>query len=217
MCCLPNRELESLTFGDLMNNEIRADKCFLVLDVLNASNEEMELKYASNKSILIEAKETCRIPVQIERCSLNNEETGDALSPSSLPSKCKAHLVNQINLDYKLMGSIEASGHISLEAVPWSHFVLESILMSPVQWEVSVNGNLLPSDKPEVNCSVGEFVTFSICLSNHSDHSLNYLLLWINVYQDHVNGAKNYKMDSKRTTHGKDKVYIEKVGRIIVI
>lgn len=81
------------------------------------------------------------------------------------------------------------------------------------QWEVSVNGNLLPSDKPEVNCSIGELVPFNIILSNHSDHPLKYLCLWINVYQDNINGTKNYKMDSKRTTHGKDKINIEKVSR----
>lgn len=93
----------------------------------------MELKYATNKSILIESKETCRIPVQIERCILKNEETGDTLSPTSLSSKCKSHLVSQVKLEYQLMGSSESSGRVSIESVPWNHFVLETILMSPVQ------------------------------------------------------------------------------------
>ena len=42
------------------------DRSYLVLDVLNASNEEMELKYPNNKTMLIESKETCRIPIEIE-------------------------------------------------------------------------------------------------------------------------------------------------------
>ena len=42
------------------------DPSYLVLDILNASSEEMELKYPMNKTMLIESKETCRIPIEIE-------------------------------------------------------------------------------------------------------------------------------------------------------
>ena len=177
----------------------------------------MELKYSANKSILIEGKETCRVPVEIERCSLkqNSEEQTEEnhVSQKSLATKCKEHLIRQVSLSYTLFGNREVSGRASIESIPWSQFMLETILMSPVQWAICANGHLLPSDKPEVNCAVGELLTFSITLSNHSDQPLKYLSLWIEVFQDRDgSGSRNYDMDTKLTVHGKEKTYTEEVS-----
>jgi hypothetical protein len=186
----------------------------------------MELKYSVNKSILIEAKETCRVPVEIERCSLKEEDMeseikdgqSNGLPQRTLLKKCREHLIKQVVLSYTLFGNREISGKASIESIPWSQFMLETILMSPVQWAVSANGNLLPSDKPEVNCAVGEFMTFSISMSNNSDQPLKYLSLWIEIYQDNSNtGTKNYDMDTKLTLHGKDKTYVEEVSLIVSV
>ena len=180
----------------------------------------MELKYSANKSILIEAKETCRIPVEIERYSPKKDELENndkkvnkvTFSNKSIPTKCKEHLIRQVSLSYTLFGTREVSGKASIESIPWSQFMLETILMSPVQWAISANGNLLPSDKPEVNCSVGELITFSICLSNNSDQPLKYLSLWIELFQENANScSRNYDLDAKMTIHGKDKTYVEEV------
>lgn len=175
----------------------------------------MELKYSSNKSMLIESLETCRIPVPIERCTLASDKKDGSdsalISPVSLSAKCKAHLINQVHLQYNLMGSCECSGTASVESIPWSSFMLETILMSSVQWELSANGNLLPSDKPEVVCAVGEFVTFNLSLSNQSDHPLKFLTLWISLYQEQSNGYRNYNIETKRALHGSDKENIEKI------
>lgn len=35
----------------------------------------MCLNYTDNKNILIEAKESCRVPVPVERCSANPDES----------------------------------------------------------------------------------------------------------------------------------------------
>lgn len=43
---------------------------YLVLDVTNLTLQEMTLNYTESKTILIEAKESCRIPVPVERCDL---------------------------------------------------------------------------------------------------------------------------------------------------
>lgn len=184
----------------------------------------MELKYSANKSILIEAKETCRVPVEIERCSLKDDQTSDGsqedcLSPKTLTSKCRDHLIKQVSLSYTLFSSSrEIQGRASIESIPWSHFMLETILMSPVQWSVSANGNLLPSDKPEVNCAVGELMTFSISMSNNSDQPLKYLSMWIEIFQDNsATGSRNYDMDTKLTIHGKDKTYVEEVSCLVTV
>jgi len=46
----------------------------LVLDVVNVTNQEMELKYATNKSILMEEKESYRIPVPVDRFLIHSLE-----------------------------------------------------------------------------------------------------------------------------------------------
>lgn len=44
---------------------------YLVLDVINLTSQEMTLNYTASKNIIIEAKETCRIPVPVEKCPLD--------------------------------------------------------------------------------------------------------------------------------------------------
>lgn len=46
----------------------RPSSCYLVLDVLNATDSELELQYADGKSLLMESCETCRVPVPVDRC-----------------------------------------------------------------------------------------------------------------------------------------------------
>lgn len=48
---------------------------YLVLDVTNLTNEEMDFEYALGKHILIESKESCRVPVPLERCPFSAPPT----------------------------------------------------------------------------------------------------------------------------------------------
>lgn len=189
----------------------RPNRCYLVVDAFNATSEEMELKYSANKSILIESKETCRIPIEIERCSLKTAQS--ALSPASLFARCKAHLVQQVCLQYCVTTSCkEITGRASIDAIPWTQAMLETILMSPIEWRISANDNILPIERPEINCSVGESVSFSISLFNQSDQPIMYLSLWIEMYQEQTNGVKNYDVDSRIMREGRDKIYVELVS-----
>jgi len=47
---------------------ISPSQCYLVLDICNATQQEMEINYAKTKQILVEKTETCRIPVPLTRC-----------------------------------------------------------------------------------------------------------------------------------------------------
>ncbi len=57
----------------------RPSQFYLVLDVCNATQHEMELQYAKSKQILVEKSETCRIPVPLDKCSLLNTERGGVM------------------------------------------------------------------------------------------------------------------------------------------
>ncbi|KAI1289382.1 Trafficking protein particle complex subunit 9 [Halotydeus destructor] len=182
------------------------DRCFLVVDVVNASCHEMELGYASNKSILIEPKETCRIPIPIERCPLE-AENGDVLV-GTVQQKCKEHISAQVNLFYSLNGSDDIRGNTSIDRIEWTAQMMTAILMSPVRWKVSLNEQDISSDKPEFTCKVGHAVKCRILVSNTSDHCIKSLCLWGQVYQDHHNGTRNHRLEMKRATVGSDKVFI---------
>lgn len=44
---------------------------YLVLDVANLTQQEVSLSYPNDKTILIEPKESCRVPVPVARCPLD--------------------------------------------------------------------------------------------------------------------------------------------------
>ena len=46
-------------------------QCYIVLDLLNSSLHEMDLHYTPSKHLLIEAGESCRVPVPVDRCPLD--------------------------------------------------------------------------------------------------------------------------------------------------
>lgn len=45
-------------------------QCYVVLDLLNCAAHEMDLHYTPTKHILIEAGDSCRVPVPVDRCPL---------------------------------------------------------------------------------------------------------------------------------------------------
>lgn len=56
-----------------VNNKCIFNRCsqfYLVLDIANMTSQELELKYGTNKSLLMEENESCRIPIPVERCPL---------------------------------------------------------------------------------------------------------------------------------------------------
>lgn len=67
--------------------------------MINLTAQEMSLNYTSNKNILIEAKESCRVPVPVERCPLDRimNETQNSNQISEAPSKkCFIVILNLI-------------------------------------------------------------------------------------------------------------------------
>lgn len=85
----------------------RPTHCYLVLDILNSTTHEMELQYASNKRILIEAHDICRIPVSVERCPLSGYDKYldicGAQRKSNVLAACRNHLVNLVDLQWTLI------------------------------------------------------------------------------------------------------------------
>lgn len=129
--------------------------CYLVLDVLNATSQEMELYYSSFKHVAIEALDTCRIPVPVERCPLTKLAhiyLENALSPEQqleeIGKICSEHLTSLVELKWTLSGNatnctpgtMDAGGGTGSEAD--GHCVLPKV----VRGKASLGGlRILPS------------------------------------------------------------------------
>ncbi|XP_054156473.1 protein brunelleschi-like [Oppia nitens] len=206
-----------ITHWDVLPADLPTN-CFLVLDALNVTTQEMELHYTATKEILIEANETCRIPVPIERCPLVDDETDsdDKREDSSqtLLARCRQHLINQLNLNWKLPSS-GIRGTASVANVPYSDQMLNSILLSPIQWEVTLNDQNLRNGN-EFSFKAGQYISVAISLYNCSAVSLKSLNLSINYYQDYQNShrigkERNYRLEMKKALTGFDRVVIPEI------
>lgn len=59
-----------VTSWDVLPAEVPS-QFYLVLDVANLTQQEVTLSYPNDKTILIEPKESCRVPIPVERCPLD--------------------------------------------------------------------------------------------------------------------------------------------------
>lgn len=68
---------------------------YLVLDVANLTQQEVSLNYPNDKTILIEPKESCRVPIPVERCPLDQllSDHQQQQLASSNKSKFNPHLI----------------------------------------------------------------------------------------------------------------------------
>lgn len=129
-----------------------------MLDVVNLTAQEMSLNYTSNKTILIEAKESCRVPVPVDRCpldrilaameqQLHSITSGDA-HPSIVSGVgvnsasdsgeltervCSEHIAENVNLKWSLPG-LDCNGVASLRGISLSPTMLDLVTVPPLQW-----------------------------------------------------------------------------------
>ncbi|CAN8000592.1 unnamed protein product [Ixodes hexagonus] len=204
-----------------------ASECYLVLDVSNGTEHEMELWYPHERRMLMEAHDSCRIPVTVQRCSpptAVEQCPGGSAPLGALEAACRTHLLEAVDLKSRAFvfclrwhpltaphHGIERNGKASIAEVSWTPRMLDAILLSPLQWEIRVN------DKPheleqEYMFEVGEPLVLSVSISNISGKCD--LRLWLSAggYQDRQNGTLSYRLDSRCAFVGCSKVFVEEVA-----
>jgi trafficking protein particle complex subunit 9 len=134
-----------------------------VLDVSNLTQQEVSLNYSQDKNILVEPKESCRVPIPVERCpldqilsehqqqqqnSLNEMGAGSYsgtfnISEIDLPERlCSEHIASLVNLKYQLLSS-ETIGMATLRGISLSATMLDLVTVSPIHW--GKHANIFPS------------------------------------------------------------------------
>lgn len=189
---------------------------YLVLDLTNMTNHEMELYYTETKCIYMEGKEPCRIPVPVDRCPLNKlsmlNGNGDI---GELQKVCSEHIASLVDLRWQLLGT-ESTGKATLSGITLTQDMLDLVRMSPLQWEIKINDTVVKA-QDELTCSLGECVSVGIGICNALEHPLSDLMLSINFYQDHHNGVNNYQLETRLSIAGANKIMLpalQEYGRI---
>ncbi|XP_055684255.1 protein brunelleschi [Lutzomyia longipalpis] len=208
-----------VTNWDVLPAEIPS-QFYLVLDVVNMTGQEMALQYTEQKNIVIEAKESCRIPVPVERCPLEKIQAGMPCESGSVVSGhevdniekiCSTHIADQVNLRWSLMG-METKGLASLKGITLSPAMLDLVTVAPLQWEISVDNEKV-SSTAEISKMTGECVTVGVSIINLSPQPLHRLTISIQFYQDYQNGMHNYRLETRIIMSGPNEILIPFLGR----
>lgn len=208
--------------------------CYLVLDILNATSHEMELQYSSSKHIAIEAFDTCRIPVPVERCplaKLTHVYTSIDLNPDQQVEKiatiCSEHLSLLVDLKWSLSGVTQnnsgstndsaepptklVKGKASLSGLRIVPSMLDLLHIPPIQLEVMLNKQNWSTERTEFYFPVGNVLDVTVNLTNALSTSLGPLCLQLSVYQDLQNGSQYRRLDTRLLIIGSDRVVLNKV------
>ncbi|KAL1123080.1 hypothetical protein AAG570_002168 [Ranatra chinensis] len=194
---------------DVLPSEI-CTQFYMVLDVVNMTNQEVEVKYTANKSILIEENETCRVPVPVDRCPLSKiascEESIKEIV--DLNSTCCEHIASLVEVVWE-MGT--RRGKASLQGITLSMQMLDIVRMSPITWEVSINGSVVNGVGSPISISLGDCVQLSVVARNSLSWPLEDLVLSVHYFKDYQNGTCNYQLDNQLAVAGPSQLHVLKV------
>ncbi|XP_049774968.1 protein brunelleschi [Schistocerca cancellata] len=200
-----------ITNWDVLPAETSA-QFYLVLDVANSTGYEMELQYTSSKCILIEASESCRIPVPVNRCPLSKLaklyqiEKLTAEEQQELDAVCNDHIASFVDLRWRMPAS-DTKGRISLSGITLTPEMLDLVRMSPLQWEITINQQPVKSQE-EVSCHTGQCLRLGITVFNYLERPLWQVVMTVQFYQDHQNGVNNYRLETRLACAGSTKVLL---------
>ena len=198
----------------------------------------MELHYSSTKHIAIEAFDSCRIPVPVDRCPLSKlkhiytDEAGltSEQQVEEIARICSDHLASLVELKWSLSQPAQSPstphgsdaevhahkpvrGKATLSGLQISPSMLDMLHISPIQLELQLNDEAWSPERAEFTWKSGQVLHVAVTLFNALTTSLGPLNLHVSVYQDMQNGTSNRRLDTRVLAVGSDCVVLEKVGR----
>ncbi|CAH0563486.1 unnamed protein product [Brassicogethes aeneus] len=195
-----------VTNWDVLPAEI-SSQFYLVLDIANLTSQEMELRYTPTKTMLIEGQESCRVPVPVDRCPLSKlskyyEDTEDDNGSTNVDMTriCSEHISELVDLQWLLLAT-DSKGTSSLKGITLTSRMMDIVRMSPLMWEVQVNGSAIRPQE-DINCDAGDCLELKMNLTNSLDKALKQLNVSVQFYQDYENGNLNYRLDTRLATTG---------------
>ncbi|XP_037957799.1 protein brunelleschi [Teleopsis dalmanni] len=212
-----------ITNWDVLPAEVPS-QFYLVLDVSNLTAQEMTLNYTNNKNILIEAKESCRVPIPVDRCSLeqvcaareaeyaeNMEKelcfrTQMLSFTDSISKLCSEHIAERVKINWLLSGT-DIQGIASLRGIVLTAAMIDLTTVSPLHWTVLFQDTPVQPQSGIV-CIAGQSAILKVVVYNQSVQPLKNLVLTIKFYQDYLNGIENKNLETRVALSGPNRVLI---------
>ncbi|KAM7351155.1 trafficking protein particle complex subunit brun [Cochliomyia hominivorax] len=212
-----------VTSWDVLPAEVPS-QFYLVLDITNLTAQEMTLNYTNNKNISMEAKDSCRVPIPVDRCSVeqvwaareaeiaeNMEKelcfrTDMGSFNDSVSRLCSKHIAEKVCINWSLTGT-DIQGIASLKGIILTPTMIDLCTVSPIQWNIYFK-NQPVQPQSEVICTAGQSSIISITVCNQSVQPLKNLILTIKFYQDYLNGTENYNLETRVAISGPNRIRI---------
>ncbi|XP_013113737.2 protein brunelleschi [Stomoxys calcitrans] len=212
-----------VTSWDVLPAEVPS-QFYLVLDITNLTAQEMTLNYTNNKNISMEANESCRVPIPVDRCSVEEvwaareAEIAENLEKElcfrtemgsfndSVSRLCSKHIAERVNIKWSLSGT-DIQGIASLKGIVLTPVMIDLCTVSPLEWNISFK-NQPVQPQSEVVCTAGQSSILSISVCNQSVQPLTNLILTIKFYQDYLNGTENYNLETRVAISGPNRIRI---------
>lgn len=164
----------------------RCDHCYLIFDLLNASGHDLSIQHSNQESVSILPGHTERIAVEIERCEFPSLPDMTYLRNRIKQNKKTNHYSTYLNqfvdIRWKIP-SLKASGKLSIDYIEWSEEQLHQIQISPIEWEVKLNGSFF-QQKGALEWSVLDCLDVVASVTVNTEESCNRsALLYITCHQ----------------------------------
>lgn len=206
--------------------------CYLVLDIFNATHQEMELNYSINKFIAIEALDSCRVPVPVERCPLSklkeiyvDNDLNSEQRTLKISQICSEHLTSLVELKWTLSSvnsSLESEdghnrtikGKSTLAGLKISSPVLDLLYIPPLQMELQLNNEIWMPEKSSFSCVLGDSVDIAISVHNALSTAMGPVKLRLSIHQEIVSNQR--KSDARLVIVGSDCSLVPLVTNIAI-
>jgi len=156
----------------------RQDNCFLVLDLVNRTQNEVELTYSARKQLLIEPGDTCRVPVPVEKCSFS-----ESLEWEEGCDEVIQYIQDRVHITWKFSEGNVRGGEVSVSGVYWSECMLEMVRRPPLVTKVFINSREY-NEGEDTEGKVGETVEVKVNLENNLLEPVSDCRLLLKLDQD---------------------------------
>ncbi|XP_054981496.1 trafficking protein particle complex subunit 9 isoform X3 [Sorex araneus] len=191
-------------------------QCHLLLDVFNATEQELTVSACSADELVLQAGSWQRMAIRVDKFTFENlpEPPGDRAAlatPRRLEEERREargqELSSKLGLRWTIP-SLKRAGEASVDGA-LSQLVLEQLQLAPLHWDVLVDGQ--PCDCEAAACQVGDPVCLEVRLTNRSPRCVGPFALSVVPFQDHQNGVHNYDLRHAVSFVGSSTFYLDEV------
>lgn len=140
---------------DVMQSE-SSDHCYLLFEIQNVSGHELTLAY-SGQTVSYKVNMVKRICIEVEKCQPK------AYKENQNPGVQFSHLLATfVDIRWSIP-SLKITGKVGIENLHWSLEQQQLVYLSPLSWDVRINGQLLsPPFIDSLEYKVGEIVRLDV-------------------------------------------------------